>query len=274
MGNGDIRLVLSDVDGTLLTSDKVLTDATVDAVRALHAAGIAFTVTSSRPAQGLAMLIEPLGIDAPIGAFNGGVFVDSTLAVVDERPLPVAVAARTVELVDEAGVDPWLYTGTHWFVRDLDGPHVQHEARVTGYAPTVAADLLGALGDPVGAPVKVVGFSEDHGRVAAAEAAITAALGGAVSATRSQAYYVDVTHPDANKGAVVVYLAARLGIPASAVATIGDGQNDTLMFAAAGTSIAMGNATDEVKASATHSTSANDDDGFARAVHEIILPGA
>lgn len=271
MGHGRIRLVLSDVDGTLLTSDKVLTDATVAAVGALHDAGIAFTVTSSRPPQGLAMLIEPLAIDVPIGAFNGGVFVDGSLAVVDQRPLPVEVAARTIALVDEAGVDPWLYTATHWFVRDVDGPHVHHEARVTQYGPTATADLVGALDDGAGAPVKVVGFSDDHDRVATAERAVVAAMGTTVSATRSQAYYLDVTHPDANKGAVVAYLSRRLGIPTEAIATIGDGQNDTLMFAPAGTSIAMGNAAADVQALASAVTAANDDDGFARAMHEIVL---
>jgi Cof subfamily protein (haloacid dehalogenase superfamily) len=271
MGEGGIRLVLSDVDGTLLTSDKTLTDASVDAVRALHDAGIAFTVTSSRPAQGLAMLIEPLGIDAPIGAFNGGVFVDASLAVLGERPLPVDVVARVVAMIDDAGVDPWLYTARHWFVRDLEGPHVQHESRVTSYAPTATADLLGALGDGA-APVKVLGFSDDHPRVAAVESAITGALGAAVSATRSQPHYVDVTHPDANKGAVVAYLSAALGMPPESIATIGDGQNDALMFAPAGTSIAMGNASDDVKALADRVTAANDDDGFARAMHEIVLP--
>jgi Cof subfamily protein (haloacid dehalogenase superfamily) len=274
MGSGGVQLVLSDVDGTLLTSDKVLTDATVDAVRALHAAGVAFTVTSSRPPQGLAMLIEPLAIDVPVGAFNGGVFVDAGLRVMAERSLPLDVVARTIELVDEAGVDPWLYTGTHWLVRDLDAPHVQHESRVTQYAPTATADLIGALGDGVGAPVKVVGFCEDHGRIAAAEATIVASLGRAVSATRSQAYYVDVTDPGANKGEVVDHLARTLGIPPEAIATIGDGDNDTLMFARSGTSIAMGNASDEVTALATHSTATNDDDGFARAMHEIVLPTA
>lgn len=271
MGDGGIRLVLSDVDGTLLTSDKILTAATVEAVDALHAAGIAFTVTSSRPPQGLAMLVEPLAIDAPIGAFNGGVFVDGSLAVVDQRPLPAEVAARTIALVDEAGVDPWLYTATHWFVRDVDGPHVQHEAGVTQYVPTATTDLIGALDDGTGPPVKVVGFSDAPARVAAAEAAVVAGLGAAVSATRSQAYYLDVTHPDANKGAVVAYLSRRLGIPTEAIATIGDGHNDILMFAPAGTSIAMGNAAADVQALASAVTAANDDDGFARAMHEIVL---
>lgn len=271
MSTEGIRLVLSDVDGTLLTSDKRLTAASVDAVAALRAAGIRFTVASSRPARGMAMVVGPLACDAPVGAFNGGVFVDATLTPIAERPLTLDAVARTIECIDGAGVDPWCYTATHWFVRDLDGPHVQHEARVTQYAPTATADLLGALGDAAGAPVKVVGYCADHDRVAAAEAAVVAALGATVSATRSQAYYLDVTHPDANKGAVVAYLSAHLGIPTHAIATIGDGDNDTLMFTPAGTSIAMGNAPADVAAQATHVTATNDDDGFARAMHEIVL---
>lgn len=269
MGTGGVRLVLSDVDGTLLTSAKELTPATVAAVRALHDAGIAFTVTSSRPPQGLAMLVGPLAIDAPLGAFNGGVFVDPTLAVLEEHALPVEVAAQVVGRLDDAGLDPWVYTGTTWLVRDLDGPHVRHEAAVTGATPTATVDLLGALGD--GAPAKVVGVSDDHPRVAAAETALTTALGDVVSATRSQAYYLDVTSPAANKGAVVAYLARTRGIPPEAIATIGDGQNDTLMFRVAGTSIAMGNASADVQAQATHVTAGNDDDGFARAMHETVL---
>ena len=271
-GSGGVRLVLSDVDGTLLTSDKALTDATVDAVRALHAADVTFTVTSSRPPQGLAMLVAPLAIDAPIGAFNGGVFVDPTLAVIDQHALAPDLAARVVALLDDGGLEPWVYTGTDWFVRDLDGPHVRHESAVTQYVPTVTGDLVGALGDAARPAAKVVGVSDDHARVAAAETAVSAALGDDVSATRSQAYYLDVTCPDANKGAVVAYLSRTLGIPTEAIATIGDGQNDTLMFAPAGTSIAMGNATDDVKARAGHVTDTNDDDGFARAVHRFILP--
>ncbi|MFM8303269.1 MAG: Cof-type HAD-IIB family hydrolase, partial [Actinomycetota bacterium] len=255
----EIRLVLSDVDGTLLDSDKRLTDASMDAVRALHAAGIRFTVASSRPAQGLAKVVEALAVDAPIGAFNGGVFVDAALTPIDVRPLSLDVVTRAVACIDDAGVDPWCYTATQWFVRDLDGPHVQHEARVTQYAPTATSDLLGAIGDAASAPVKVVGYCADHERVAAAEAAVVGALGSAVSATRSQAYYLDVTHPDANKGAVVAYLSAHLGIPTHAIATIGDGDNDTLMFTPAGTSIAMGNAPADVAAQATHVTATNDD---------------
>jgi hydroxymethylpyrimidine pyrophosphatase-like HAD family hydrolase len=130
---------------------------------------------------------------------------------------------------------------------------------------------MSALGDGADRPVKVLGFSHDHPRVAAAETAVRAACGARVSATRSQPHYVDVTHPDANKGTAVAYLCRTLGIAPDEVATIGDGQNDTLMFARSGTSIAMGNADDDVMSAAGAVTTANDDDGFAAAMHRYVL---
>ena len=75
-----IALVVSDVDGTLLTKDKILTDGAKAAVRKLHAAGIGFTIVSSRPTIGMGFLIEPLSITLPVGAFNGSSIVERTQA--------------------------------------------------------------------------------------------------------------------------------------------------------------------------------------------------
>jgi hydroxymethylpyrimidine pyrophosphatase-like HAD family hydrolase len=90
--------------------------------------------------------------------------------------------------------------------------------------------------------VKIVGISDDLARVAACEKAARKALGETASAARSQPYYLDVTHPQANKGAVVTTLSRRLGIPCAQIATMGDMPNDVLMFSKSGFSIAMGNA--------------------------------
>jgi hydroxymethylpyrimidine pyrophosphatase-like HAD family hydrolase len=65
-----IALVVSDVDGTLLTKDKTLTDGARAAVRRLHEAGIGFTIVSSRPTIGMGFLIAPLAITQPIGALT------------------------------------------------------------------------------------------------------------------------------------------------------------------------------------------------------------
>src|ERR1700744_3872879 len=82
MAERNIRLVLSDVDGTLVTNDKVLTPAAISAAQALRAAGIGLSVTSSRPAYGVRMLIEPLGLRLPIAGCNGGMLVNPDLTVI------------------------------------------------------------------------------------------------------------------------------------------------------------------------------------------------
>jgi hydroxymethylpyrimidine pyrophosphatase-like HAD family hydrolase len=122
--------------------------------------------------------------------------------------------------------------------------------------------------------VKIVGVSDDYPKVAASEARAPQVLGDGVSATRSAAHFLDVTHPLANKGAVVQMLARRLNISTDQIATIGDMPNDVLMFRKSGFSIAMGNASDAVKAQASGVTASNQDDGFAKAVRQFILPPA
>src|SRR3981081_3672552 len=105
-----IALVVSDVDGTMVTKDKVLTDGAKRAVQRLHDAGIGFTITSSRPPVGMRFLIEPLGITLPIGPFNGSVFVDIRLKPIEQHLVPATAARRSIEVLDEFGVDVWLFT--------------------------------------------------------------------------------------------------------------------------------------------------------------------
>lgn len=267
-----VRLVLSDVDGTLVTSDKTLTTAAVAAVGRLHDAGIAFAVTSGRPPRGMGMLVEPLALTTPIAAFNGGMFVDDAMRVLEQHALPDDVAGPVVELFDESGLDVWVYRGAGWLVRDPAGAHVAQEARTVAFEPTLVADfddVVAGTGPPV---AKVVGVSDDVGLVARLEAETRERFGTHVSAARSQPYYLDVTHPLANKGTVARHLARALGIPTAAIATIGDMPNDVLMFAHSGLSIAMGNASPEVQRAARHVTTTNDDEGFATAVDRFILP--
>ncbi|MBO0712532.1 MAG: HAD hydrolase family protein, partial [Acetobacteraceae bacterium] len=95
--------------------------------------------------------------------------------------------------------------------------------------------------------------------------------GQRATANRSQPYYLDVTHRDANKGVVVAYLSAHLAVPAEEIATIGDQPNDVLMFKRSGLSIAMGNASDQVKSQAKVTTDSYNDEGFAKAIERFVL---
>jgi Cof subfamily protein (haloacid dehalogenase superfamily) len=265
----EVRLLLSDVDGTLVRSDKSLSPRTVDAVHALHDAGIAFAVTSGRPPRGMEMLVEPLALRTPIAAFNGGLLVNPDLSTLEERVLPEGIVPRVLELLESFDLSVWVYRGAEWLVSDPDGAHVAREAQTVQFEPTVVPSYDGVREGVA----KIVGVSDDYDAVATAAETTRGELGDHVSASRSQPYYLDVTHPEANKGAVVTFLARHYEISTDDVATIGDMPNDVLMFAHSGLSIAMGNAHREVQRAARQVTTTNDDDGFAYAVERFILEG-
>jgi len=266
-GKPQIELVLADVDGTLVTPQKQLTDRTIAAVRALKDAGVKFAVTSGRPPRGMQMLVQPLSLSLPLAAFNGGLFARPDMSVIEERSIDPALVTPIVALIGEHGLDAWLYRGADWLLRDPDAAHVEKEADTVRFAPTVVEDF-DAITEGV---VKIVGVSDDLASVAEAEADARAKFGDHVSAARSQPYYLDVTHPDANKGAVVRYLSREYDIPASSIATLGDMPNDVLMFAHSGLSIAMGNASSDVQRAARRVTASNDDEGFAKAIERFVL---
>jgi Cof subfamily protein (haloacid dehalogenase superfamily) len=261
-----IALVVSDVDGTLVTRDKVLTDAAQGAVRGLKDAGIGFTIVSSRPTVGMRFLIEPLALTLPIGSFNGSSIVDPGLKPIEQHVMTAATAQRSIAVLNEFGVDIWLFTNEQWLTRNPDGEYVPHEKQAIKHDPVIVNDFTPYLP----AACKIVGASSDAALLQRCEAAMKAAVGAQATAVRSQSYYLDVTPPGHDKGTFVQAMARRQGISTDAVATIGDMQNDLAMFAKSGLSIAMGNATDDVKKMATHVTTSNDDEGFAGAIEMIL----
>jgi Cof subfamily protein (haloacid dehalogenase superfamily) len=261
-----ISLVVSDVDGTLLTKDKTLTDGARRAVHRLHEAGIGFTITSSRPTLGMRFLIQPLGITLPVGPFNGSCIVDPELKPIEQHLIPASAAQRTLDVFAEFGVDIWLFTTDLWLTRNGDGEYVAHEKLAIRADPTVVEDF----DSYIGRACKIVGSSSDAVLLQRCEKAMQQAVGREAIAARSQTYYLDVTPPGYDKGTFVQAMARHQSISTQAIATIGDMQNDLAMFKTSGVSIAMGNATDDVKRLATHVTSSNEEEGFAGAIAIIL----
>jgi Cof subfamily protein (haloacid dehalogenase superfamily) len=265
-----IAAVLADVDGTLVTQSKELTARAIEAVEKLHERGVLFAITSGRPPRGMRMLVHPLELRGPIAAFNGGIIVQPDMTIVDERAVPADIAPAVVDAIRAHGLDPWVYRGAEWYVTDPDAPHVAREAATVQFQPTVVPGYDGLLGRAV----KIVGVSDDYDKVARCEADVQQQFGTHVSAARSQPYYLDVTHPTANKGAVIERMSHHYQIPLEQIATLGDQPNDVLMFRRSGLSIAMGNASEQVQHQATYVTASNEDEGFAKAVEQFILPRA
>lgn len=266
-----IRLVIADVDGTLVTKEKILTARAIESIRKMREAGVKFAITSGRPPLGMAMLIEPLNIDQPVAAFNGGVLIQPDLkTVVRENFLPLDVVKKALGLILDHKLDAWIYTDKDWFVRDVNAPHVAREQWTVKFAPKITTDI-NSLTERI---AKIVGVSDDLDLVARCEKDVQDACGDQASAARSQPYYLDVTSPKANKGEVVLAFMDLLKLPAAQIATIGDMPNDVNMFKKSGVSIAMGQASPEVQKSATYVTTSSEDEGFANAMEKFILPNA
>ena len=261
-----IRFVVSDVDGTLLTPDKRITEATRAAVHKLNAAGIGFTLVSSRPTVGMTFLIEPLALSLPFGAFNGSSIVDPQLRQIEHHTIPPAVAKRCLAVLEKFGTDVWLFSHDQWLIRDISGEYVELEQRAIRHAPDVVADFTPHLHDIS----KIVGASSDPVLLRRCEEAMRDAVGLEATAVRSQAFYLDITPPDHDKGTFVEAMARRLDVPLEAVATIGDMENDLPMFARSGLSFAMSDAADEIKRHASYVTAPSEEDGFARAIEMIV----
>jgi Cof subfamily protein (haloacid dehalogenase superfamily) len=262
-----VRLVVADVDGTLVTPDKVLTPRTGAVVRAIIEAGIAFTITSGRPPLGMKPLIDDLQLQDPIAAFNGGLLVQPDLSVIREHLIPSEAAQAVIDILTKDTLDVWVYAGKDWYVKSPHGPHVDREEWTVKFPPTVVSTYEGLL-DRI---VKIVGVNDDHDVMARCVEEVQRQFGQHVSAALSQPYYLDVTHPKANKGEVVNALSAMLAIPTAQIATIGDMPNDVLMFERSGVSIAMGNASVDVQRAATFVTTSNREEGFALAMERFVL---
>lgn len=270
MSRPPIRLLISDVDGTLVRKDKTVSDATVEAVTRLREAGVRFTLISARPLTGVQSILERLGVDLPVGAYNGGTIARPDGTVISAERLDAATAREALQRFDLDWVTTWVFADGRWHTRSTDTPHNASEIVTAAQQPTVVTDF-DALTDRID---KIVAVSDEEPRLAELERRTQEALGGRATVARSQTYYLDVTAPDANKGHGVTELARAIGVPLEQVAVIGDGQNDVYMFKVAGLSIAVDNASDDVKKAADHVTASNLDDGVAQAIDRYVLPAS
>ena len=261
-----IRLLICDIDGTLVRHDKSLSDANIAAAGRLMKAGVAMSLISARPMSGMHWLAGTLGIDGPIGAFNGGTLFDRNGITAPPQRIDPQVAARLLDLLDASGIDSWLFADDQWYARDAGNPHVPREILSSGRHPSLRGDLA-ALIDHAD---KIVGVSDDAALLKETEAKAIALAAGKATIALSQPYFLDITALRANKGDGVAAIAAAAGVPLEQVAVIGDMANDLPMFARAGLSIAMGQAPDKVRAAADWVTASNEEDGVAQAIDRLI----
>jgi Cof subfamily protein (haloacid dehalogenase superfamily) len=261
----DIALVISDIDGTIITSNHEVTRATREAAEKLRRAGIALSLSSSRPPRSIAPIAGALGLDGPLAAFNGSCIFQLDGRLLSKGTIPPQTIARIKAIADQLAISLWIYDEQNWWAPHRDA-FVEREEHTSGFSPNFSQYRERLSQDAC--KLTVVGNPD---LVAQAEHLMLGELSEEVSASRSKPRFLDVTPRGVHKGSVVARLAQLLGITADRVAAIGDGPNDLDMFAQAGLSIAMGQAADQVRAAANYVTTSNDEDGWARAIEKYVL---
>lgn len=263
-----VRLVVTDMDGTLLTPEKQVARSSVDMIDRLRAAGVAVCLVSSRAPVGIERYHQALNLDTPYAAMNGAIVRDGQGKTLSTLTLPVEAVKATIDMLDVHEVDGWLFCGSDWIVKDETAGYVPHEQKVLGLAPVVTKDF-GPWEDKVG---KITGSSADYDLLGRLQGEVGQLLEGQASVACSAQYYLDITPLNANKGYALREIGRQLGFEPHEIACLGDMQNDVPMFDIAGLSIAMGNASDEVASHAHFVTDTNDNEGWAKAVERWILP--
>jgi Cof subfamily protein (haloacid dehalogenase superfamily) len=263
----NIKLFVSDVDGTLLNAQKELTEATRKAIQHLRTAGVAISLISSWPPRGMKWLIDELDLQHACAALNGGVVIDPQLNILSAYPIRPALTQEILGLIESQGLAPWIYTETNWYVPRLDAEHVHHEMAVVKFEPL----LFETLADLDGPIIKITGISDNNAMILAGQDLLNRKFGERLSLSCSLSNRLEITHHDANKGSAIEAIGATMDISPEAIATAGDGENDILMFRKSCFSIAMGQAPVEVRRAASVTTTANSQDGLAWAIEEFFL---
>jgi Cof subfamily protein (haloacid dehalogenase superfamily) len=268
------RLLVLDIDGTLVGHSGELTDRVRSALRATQERGIHIALCTGRPMASCAPLARDLGLHGPHVVFNGALAKDpESGAVVLERRLPMPVARRVIDFCREHGICCELYTDDTHYVE-----HDWRESRLHAISIRVTYEFgdfetLLRQGEPVKLQV-ITADDRARGLVArlAEEMRDEAGISWAIPMPPAvDMECVNIVHPSASKGEAVKALAAHFGLDRSGVMAAGDAPNDLPVFDVVGFRIAMGNADPRLKAVAEYIAPDVNEDGLAVAVEELLL---
>jgi Cof subfamily protein (haloacid dehalogenase superfamily) len=270
-----VRLIVADLDGTLLTSDHVVSPFTEAAIRAAQARGVLFTVATGKTFPSTVGLIRQFNITIPLICGNGTQVFAPDGSLVYEDPIPLDYALEAIGMAEARGFTPVVYTahGLLTTVHDANIAEllVHHEP-----LPDLVDDWATALRGRYRA-FKMVLMHRDHDRVSRFCDDLWRAFDGRAQIVRSGlASVVEVMPAGVTKGTALAHLVEHLGLALRDTLCLGDNCNDLDMICRAGIGVAMRHAPEEVRAAADYVTGSNDEDGVGQAIHRFVLavPGA
>ncbi|HLT57669.1 MAG: Cof-type HAD-IIB family hydrolase [Limnochordales bacterium] len=267
------RLLVSDVDGTLLDSRHRLLPENAAAIRALRAQGALFTLATGRIERAVRPFVEELELDLPLILYNGARVVDPrTGQCLWQAHLPDAAVEAALVLLREFPMDVNLYSAGQLFVEAIT-PRVQAYMAQDGISAREVGDLLTFFRTRRPGPVTKLLMIGDEPAFAAFAQALAQRLGDPmpVYLVKSYPIYLEMLPADASKGQGLRHLCRHLGIPLEQVVAVGDAPNDLDMLQAAGLGVAVANAHPDVLAAADYIAPAGDDAGVAHVIRRFFL---
>ena len=263
-----IKLLATDLDGTLLRGGKPVSAGNIAAARAAAKAGTIVTIATGRMYRAALPVAEALGLDVPIITYNGALIKSTSGKVYYEQYLDEELCRRITDFAAARGWYLQTYSGDGLYYSDYGefSRRYEHSQKVIG-------EDIGYEGmrNKVSQMYKMLIITPDPAVTQDWMAQLNAEFGDSVTLTQSSADFIEIISPGVSKASALVKLAGLMDIDISETMAIGDANNDLPLLRAAGFSVAMGNATDDVKAIANAVTGNCDDDGWAQAINQYVL---
>ncbi|MEW6080567.1 MAG: Cof-type HAD-IIB family hydrolase [Bacillota bacterium] len=261
-----VRLVVVDLDGTLLDRSKVLRDDVKATVARLRRAGVRFSIATGRTFPSAARYARELGLFEPIVAGSGAVIKSAlTGEELGCLVLPRDVATRVLEETRGLGVPTYVFTGER-ILADRPSSFSPLYARSLGHPIELSRDILR---EDLEEPVMIV-LRTTLARTKEIREEMARRFGNTVCVTSSAPFFVDFLHPMASKAAGVEAVARHLGIPRESVMAVGDGLNDMGMLKYAGIGVLVSNAPEDLWPGADYVTREPFTDGVLEAIRLFV----
>ncbi len=262
-----IRLLVTDLDGTIVPHGLKLSDRTIEAIGKVKEKGILATIATGRMYASALPYIETLKIDLPVITYNGALVTDwKTQKVLREVPVDPSLVRDMLELCREKNWYIQAYRNDRLYVFE-DSPKSRSYSHIAG----VDFEAIGKDLWKVDSATKLLSIADHPEQQEEIAEAFQHHFGSRGNIAQSLGNYVEITDPQADKSIAIQFLCDELGFAMDEVMTLGDGGNDKGMLAAAGLGIAMGTSKEDVKAAANEVTLSAEEDGAALAIEKYLL---
>jgi Cof subfamily protein (haloacid dehalogenase superfamily) len=262
-----IKLIVTDLDGTLLNSNHEISPRTEEALREAMRRGIPLVLATGKTRTSALHIIKHLGLDTH-GVYLQGLIVYSGKGdVLYQKTLDPNPAHIAIEAALHGKYPSVIYSGAR-ILTDVKSPYTDILTRYHEPQPEPVGPLRAML-DQV--PIHKLTFIDEPSRITALRNELTPQIGQTTTLVQALDTMLEVLPPNSSKGEGLQHLLEIINMPPENILALGDGENDIGMVQLAGIGVAMGNAKPELQKAADYITASNDEDGVAEAIERFVL---